>query len=313
MATIDWPSTLPNPNANGFAINCKSFGNDSKFQSGRPRLARNRASTAEMGGAVGGVVLSLDLSFTMTFDEYSVFTGFHTSNWATLAPNYANLLNFTIGAYSLTGWPSSEISTVRRANSWTVSFGFEVSSWNAQSSGLSADETNPLCPSIPSRLLLSNGAAIAWVSGDEFESSESQRLSRIPGNRNEFRRCKFEFQVEGLEDAVLLVDWWARYLKFGAVPFKFDATRHNLGAIGDAPQDFYFGKFTSTPEISYQSVFGTASFTATIWLPDPGTIWRYKFDTDWLDYELVADDEEILDSADLLLGGDIEILDGRGL
>lgn len=312
MATIAWPATLPNPKSNGFSISCHEFGKTVSFQSGRQRVTRNRATLEELSLANYGMKFSVEMSFRMTLSEYDIFVAFYDTNWKTIAPQYADKLSFTAGSYTLLGWPTSIVATNRKVNAWEVSFGFEVSSWDHVYASFSDDETHPTCPTLPSLLGIQDGCQLDRISRDKFEASNSQNLSRIPGIGDNFLLGEFSFQLDGLDSAVILIDWWSRYLKFGALPFKFSATQYDFGQIDSVvPSEFYCGKFVGTPKFSYNGHFGTASVPVVVWIPSEAVVSRYLF-PEFVDSSDMGVDLDIYDSQDILTEIDIFTFDGKG-
>lgn len=315
MATIAWPATLPNPKANGFSIGCHEFGKTLSFQSGRQRVTRNRATLEEVHESGYGMKFSAQLSFQMTLSEYDIFIQFYDTNWKTIAPQYADKLAFTAGGYTILGWPTSPVATSRSVNSWEVSFGFEVSSWDHVYASFSDDETHPICPTLPSVLPIQEGCRLERITRDQFQSSKNSNLSRIPGLGDNFLQGDFDFQLAGLDSAVILIDWWSRYLKFGSIPFKFSADQYNFGQIDSvAPNEFYCGKFIGTPKFSYNGHFGTASVPVIVWIPNDEVVPYYMI-AEILDSELAGSvDLEVYDAQTILdPPAEFTKYDGKGL
>lgn len=261
MTTVAWPSTIPTPIAKSFNFVHKNMGFALAFQSGRRRVTRTRVLPSNQ------MIVSSSFQLSLTLAEYDLFANFYTTYWKTFTPQ-EDSLSFTWAGQTWTGWPTSEVRAVRSENSWEVSFSFEATlpAFSYSYTDEESDSRSPLWPS--DEFALQAGSSFTRITRDSVQLSEDLLLNRTNIKGDNFVVCEVALAPASIDRIFRIADWWARYCKYGNLPFSIPISLLSLGSIGgiDATlSEFYQGRFLTPPKFSFSDYFGTASLSFVLW------------------------------------------------
>lgn len=328
MAVIPWPSTLPNPSANGFKFSLKNYATTARFQSGRMRRSPNRANFALVDTEFADArhVISLQLQFEMTFSEYDIFIAFYETYWKTMAPGYANSLSFSVSTedypapYVFDCHPSSEISADRRDNGWSIGFSVEARLSNmARVWAGDVEINNASCPSLPPEFVFASGTSFDRITRDSIAASGDQSLLRIPIASDCFLSSSAKWEMKNLAMAFFFCEWFSNKLFDGQKVFKFDSSLFEVGSInGHNESAWLLAKFVEPPSFSFSGYFGTADAKLIVWRPSvEQSIYLSSpiiLDSEYaLSWGSLGSDITILSSANILTTADQTIYTSRGV
>lgn len=260
MAHIPWPSTLPNPSANGFSLTHKQMSNTLTFASGRPRVARNRQIS------LSRFIVNIEMNFLFTLEEYGIFANFYDANWKRFRPT-GDKISFTFGSLPepWIAYPTSDVKCIRNENTWQVSFAVEafVPYFAFSYTNEQKDPAKPLWP----QNSINGGASFSRVSRDVNILEDNLLLSRSIAKDDRFVKGTITLRPETLDDVFFFHEWWRRFLLCGALPFRIPSNVLDLGPINGidpSAYGFFYGKVISAPSISFDGYFGTVSVSVVL-------------------------------------------------